>query len=262
MGIKRAARLAVEKTFGLHIIRRGKVAPVFEVAHLSAFFDHFKVDCVFDVGANAGQYANMLRSEVGYRGSIISFEPIPELAAQIRARAKGDQAWYVEEMALDEQDGHAMFNVLAGDEFSSLHAASKSTELFFGEEVLRKRTIRVRTSTLAIQVRSYQEKLGFKRPFLKMDTQGHDVSVAKGAGDQLRAYVGLQSELAIKCLYENSPNFEQALAFYWSQGFELSALVPNNAGHFPRLLEIDCIMFRKDLKPAWDSLKDAGNATG
>ncbi|HXW74131.1 MAG TPA: hypothetical protein VEK10_04895, partial [Steroidobacteraceae bacterium] len=130
---------------------------------------HFDIDCVFDVGANAGQYARMLRQRVGYRGQIVSYEPIPERAATLRAAAAHD---------------------------------------------------------------------------LKLDTQGHDLSVATGAGERLRDFVGLQSELAIQRLYDGAPSFEEALEFYRSRGFELSALVPNNLGHFPRLLEIDCIMFR------------------
>jgi hypothetical protein len=32
---------------------------------------------------------------------------------------------------------------------------------------------------------------------------------------------------------------------YTALGFVLSALVPNNGGHFPDLLEIDCIMYRR-----------------
>jgi len=59
--------------------------------------------------------------------------------------------------------------------------------------------------------------------------------------------VGLQSELAIKKIYESSVDFRDALTFYQSLGFELSALVPNNAGYFPVLIEIDCIMGRKDI---------------
>jgi FkbM family methyltransferase len=247
MSIKHTARLMFERAFDGHVVYRGQAAPVFEKDHLHKFFKHFKVDCVFDVGANAGQYAKMLRTEVDYQGDIISFEPIAELAQKLRANAAAEASWFIEELALDEREGHATFNILAGDQFSSLHAASSTGADLFKNQMQLSRQIEVRTSTLAIQLRKYQSKLGFKRPFLKMDTQGHDVSVANGAGDQLREFVGVQSELAVKRLYEDSPSFEEALDFYRSRGFELSALVPNNFGHFPRLLEIDCIMFRKDL---------------
>ncbi len=60
----------------------------------------------------------------------------------------------------------------------------------------------------------------------------------------LREFIGLQSELSIKRLYADTPDFVEALAYYRSQGFELSAFVPNNLGHFPVLLETDCIMYR------------------
>jgi FkbM family methyltransferase len=249
MSMKRTARLMLEKAFDVHVVYRGQVAPVFEKDHLQQFFKHFDVDCVFDVGANAGQYANMLRTEVGYQGAIISFEPIPELAQRLRATAASERSWFVEELALDEQEGQATFNILAGAQFSSLHAVSSTAAGLFKKQTQLNRQIEVRTSTLAIQLQNYQNELGFKRPFLKMDTQGHDVSVANGAGDQLKHFVGLQSELAVKRLYDDSPSLEEALDFYRARGFELSALVPNNFGHFPRLLEIDCIMFRKDLEP-------------
>jgi FkbM family methyltransferase len=249
MGVRRAARLMIEKAFDVHVVHRGKIAPVFEQYHLQQFFKHFQVDCVFDVGANVGQYANMLRTAVGYEGPIISFEPIPELVQQLRAQAGGKEAWFVEELALDEQEGQASFNVLAGNQFSSLHAVSSTGAGLFQKQTQLSRRIEVRTSTLAIQLSRYREKLGFRRPFLKMDTQGHDVSVANGAGAQLRSFVGLQSELAVKRLYDDSPSFEEALDFYRARGFDISALVPNNFGHFPRLLEIDCILFRHDLEP-------------
>jgi FkbM family methyltransferase len=244
MNVKRLARRMVEKALDVHVVPVGHGALAFEWEHLRRLFEHFAVDCVFDVGANVGQYATMLRARVGYQGPIVSYEPVPELAARLRSASAPDPAWFVEELALDAVEGRATLNVFASDRFSSLHSASAAATQQFREKVRLERRVEVRTATLAKEFVKYQTTLGFKRPFLKMDTQGHDVSVAVGAGDRLRDFVGLQSELAIQRLYEDAPSYAEALEFYRGRGFEPSAFVPNNLGHFPRLLEIDCIMFR------------------
>ncbi len=221
MSVRSHARRWVERTLHAHLIPAEQVALVFQWEHLRSFFKHFEVDCVFDVGGNVGQYAAMLRTQVGYRGDIISYEPVPELAAKLRAAAALDPRWLVEEVALDASEGSASINVFASDTFSSLHDVAALAHQQFRDKVTLTRRIPVRTATLATELAKYQARLGFSRPFLKMDTQGHDVRVAMGAGSQLRSFIGLQSELAIKRLYEDAPGYEEALDYYRSQGFEL-----------------------------------------
>jgi hypothetical protein len=71
-----------------------------------------------------------------------------------------------------------------------------------------------------------------------MDSQGFDVRIFEsGKVDHPRVW--LQSELAIKKIYKESVDYKDAIEVYRSAGFELSALVPNNSGHFPRLIEIE-----------------------
>lgn len=244
MRVRHFFRRVVEKALNVQVVPVGHVALAFEWEHLRHFFQHFAVDCVFDVGANIGQYAQMLRSRVGYTGHIVSYEPVAELAKRLRAAAAADPAWDIEERALDATAGLATFNVFASDQFSSLHGATEVARQQFSAHFELERQIEVQTVTLANEFAKYQARLGFKRPFLKMDTQGHDLRVALGAAEHLKDFVGLQSELAIQGLYQGAPGYEEALEFYRHRGFELSALVPNNLGHFPRLLEMDCIMFR------------------
>lgn len=243
---KRRIANAIEQVSGALVIPPHEVHLGPERMHLRRFFKHFGVDCVFDIGANAGQYAEMLREAVGFRGPIISYEPIPELAAQLQRRAAGDPGWHVEALALDREAGPALFNVMADSQFSSLRQPSQDQPGIFRADNLVRRQVPVLRTTLAREFARWQDRLHFRRPFLKMDTQGNDLAVVEGAGDALQSFVGLQSELAIRRLYEGAAGYAETIAGYEARGFELSALVPNNAGHFPLLVEIDCLMYRRD----------------
>lgn len=234
----------LEKYLKFQIVRPVNVGLLFEQIHLKRFLNEFNIDCVFDVGANEGQYVTMLR-EIGYKGTIISFEPIPNAVEILRNKSISDSKWIVEQAALDSVVRKMTFNIMVGSQFSSLHLPSdKEIDIFKNQNVVCEK-LTIDTSTLKEMFTKYEHKLNFKRPFLKMDTRGHDLSVAQGAQDELQRFIGLQSELSIKKIYEDSSDYRTTLDFYASQGFELSALVPNNQGHFPRLIEIDCIMYNK-----------------
>ena len=216
-----------------------------EPAQLRRFLRHFAIDCVFDVGANAGQYAIALR-QLGFAGQILSFEPNPAVARELRDAAHGDPRWAVFQIALDSACRSLTFNIMAASQFSSLREPDHSaTDAFHGINKVVER-VDLMTQTLVDLFPDLQAKYGFKRPFLKLDTQGFDIKVVKGAGDRLSDFAGLQSELSLTSLYAGAPSYSEAIAYYRSRGFSMSAIVPNNAGHFPDLLEMDCIMYNRE----------------
>jgi FkbM family methyltransferase len=232
---------------GMRLIDVRRLHEQWEQRHLRRLLRLYEVDCVFDVGANYGQYAQMLRRHAGFRGLIVSFEPIPAAAAALRDKSRGDPKWIIEEIALSRSDGQCKFNVMTATQFSSLSAPRHDeVGLFEGTNRIAE-TVTVRTENLETAFGRLQRQYGFRRPFLKLDTQGFDVEIVSSARPVLREFIGLQSELAIKKLYASSVDFRSAITLYEECGFQLSAFVPNNAGHFPQLVETDCIMVRDDL---------------
>jgi len=91
-----------------------------EILALRRFIRHFGVNCVIDVGANAGQYATMLRKDVGFAGTILSFEPNPAVFAALERRASGDPRWHCHNVALSDADGTAVFNIMAAGTVGAL----------------------------------------------------------------------------------------------------------------------------------------------
>ena len=242
VGLLHGRRIGNQLIVDHHLIHQA-----FEEDQLRKLLEFCQVDCVFDVGANFGQYAYMLRHWVGYQGLLISFEPIPEAAAALRAASKDDPKWIVEELALSAQDGEQQLNIMTHSQFSSLSAPRHDDLDMFQQMNVVERSLTVKTETLATAHRRLQAKYGFSRPFLKLDTQGYDVAIVSQSRDVMPKFVGLQSELAVRKLYAHSQDFRDALQVYEDCGFELTALLPNNEGHFPRLVEMDCIMIRAGL---------------
>lgn len=234
----------------LRVIDASRLSALPERSHLRRLLAYLDVDCVFDVGANVGQYATMLRRNAKYHGRIVSFEPIPDAAEEVRRKSAKDPNWTIDEIALSETSGRQTFNIMAGSEFSSLSQPRTDEVGLFDQLNAPVKAISVETQTLDQAFARLQKQYGFRRPFLKMDTQGCDLSVLRGARTCIQQFVGFQSELSIKRIYEDAADFRDALTFYQGLGFDLSAFVPNNGGHFPALIEIDCIMVRRDLLPA------------
>ena len=235
----------LERLTGTRVISPTDIGVVSEAEHIRRLIAHFDIDCVFDVGANAGQYARMLRERAKYSGPIVSFEPVPHLAQQLRVDAASCNNWYIREAALDRNAGSARLTVTHDSQFSSLRNVSKLGRSMFHKHVEVSDEIEVATSTLALEFRHWRDHLGFLRPYLKMDTQGNDLAVAEGAGDLLREFVAIQAELAIHKLYDDIPDLAQAISFFRHQGFEPSAFAPNNEGTFPILVETDCIFINR-----------------
>ena len=243
--LRRLVADLIESLSGSLIIRPSEAWQLPERIHLRRFFDHFEVDCVFDVGANLGQYAQMLRTKIGFHGHIISFEPIPDLASQLRQAAVSDRRWHVEELALDREPGVGIFHIMNDLQFSSLLKPHDNQLAIFKQQNKIMQSVEVQRSTVAVELKKYKERLGFKRPFLKIDTQGADLAVVEGAADLIDHFVGIQTELSIRQIYEQGPKLTDVLARLAALGFEPSAFVPNNEGHFPVLVEVDCILFRR-----------------
>lgn len=216
-----------------------------QLSYLKSLLDLLEVECVLDVGANAGQFGSQLRA-AGYSGLIISLEPDPTVFLRLEEAVRRDRKWYALNIALGETRGELQLNIMKRSEFNSFKAPSVAeTDLVAGfNSIVRQE--RVQVHTLAEQLPKLIERFGFTRAFLKMDTQGFDWEVFSGLGGAMDGVVGLQSEIAVVPLYDGVLSWSEMIGRYEAAGFELANLFSISPG-FHKLLEFDCYMVRQGL---------------
>jgi len=200
-----------------------------------------EINVLFDVGANAGQYASTMRA-LGYAGRIVSFEPSSEPYAILAAAAQRDPAWTTVRCALGEEGGTVTLHVSGTSQSSSVlpmlpsHLAADPASAYVGDET-------VDMTTLGAQIEAHVRP--DDRLFVKIDTQGSELQVLAGAGEQLGRVLGLQLELSLVPLYEGQPLIEEVVATVRARELVPAAIEPDyfDAGT-GRLLQADGLFFR------------------
>lgn len=212
--------------------------------HLGYLLKQFEVNCVLDIGANEGQYGLALR-RLGYEGYIISFEPIRELYEKLQALSSNDSKWSVYQFALGSRDFSTQIQVTDSKVFSSLLKTNTYAEERFGKSVQVNRVEEVEVRRLDAVLGVVIRQIRNPRIFLKMDTQGYDLEVFSGLGEQVKRIVGLQSEVSVIPIYEGTPTMIEALMLYESHGFEITGFFPiTKDNKTSRVIEYDCVMVR------------------
>jgi FkbM family methyltransferase len=210
---------------------------------LREVFAALDIDCVVDVGANEGQYGRMLRDEVGYLGRIASVEPAQRPFARLRAAAGDDPEWLPFNFGLGDIEETAALHVVSADDLSSLHALNDyGRRRFEGTDEVATEAVDLRR----LDVMFDELVDGHDRVFLKIDTQGHDLSVLSGLGD--RRVSGLQIELSFLRIYDGTPTYREAFDLIDGLGYALCGFFPvthSSDGLF--LIEADGVFVRRDL---------------
>jgi FkbM family methyltransferase len=215
--------------------------------HLAWLLRDLKINCVLDVGANRGQFASRLRAG-GYRGRIVSFEPVGHVFADLERAAAGDPEWVVHRLALGEEDASSEIHV---DEraLSSLLPASE-----FGRE-WKPRMGTATTETILVRrledvwddaVRGLPQP----RVLLKLDTQGFDVPAFRGAGDRIPDIAAVQTEVSVTPIYDGMAPMAEHLAVFVDAGFTLSGMTPvSYAFGSLQAIEFDAVLVRPEQAP-------------
>lgn len=193
------------------------------------------IDTVLDVGANVGQYTALLRS-AGFEGTVVSCEPLSGAYAELERRAAKDHRWTTLNTAVGAERGEITINV-AANSFSSSVREMTSAHLRAAPGSGYVATERVPVTTVAELVADH--RLDPARCLLKIDTQGFEDEVLRGAGDLLGSLAGVQLELSFVELYAGQSLFDELVGRMAGLGYRIQQLDPGISDPDGRLLQVD-----------------------
>ena len=172
------------------------------------------IDGVIDVGANRGQFTLACRLALP-AVPVIAFEPIPAEAATFRRVHGCSSLVRLIETAAGETKGTAILHLSKSADSSSLLPIGRRQIEFFGNTV--------EIGTLNVPVQRLDDNgegwAGRTRQLLKLDVQGFELSVLRGAVETLKSCAYVYAECSEVALYDGQALRTEVEGFLKTQGF-------------------------------------------
>ena len=173
---------------------------------------------VVDIGANHGQFA--LAARVISCARVVSFEPLPEVAAIFKAVFADDPEVDLYVAAIGEKVERKQIHLSARDDSSSLLEIGEAQSYFFpGTHEVG--TLEVEVGTLD----GFLTKEEIVRPaMLKLDVQGFELQALKGCKSLISNFDYVYCECSFVVLYKDQQLAAEVIDYLRSLDFSLSGI--------------------------------------
>jgi FkbM family methyltransferase len=206
------------KPLGFHVHRTAPSTQPSKSDYIK-MLEHFGITVILDVGAHEGHTAEKFFDQ-GYRGRIISFEPIAKhfqvLNQKCTAAKQAGHAWEARHAALGNEDATTTINVAGNGLSSSLvamlpeHEQLNPDSRYAGKEKI---TV-VRLDTIIDSLVSSQDRV-----LLQLDVQGFEPQALEGAQRTLPRLAGVQMEVNFRPTYATGFDVPGAFQIMEKHGF-------------------------------------------
>ena len=228
------------RTFGYEI----KSTALLPKQNLLGIKNTFHIQTIIDAGANLGQFALWARAEFP-NAALHSIEPVRTTFEKLQATARMDPLWKTYNLGLSSNKSVRKINLHVDHPSSSSLLDSTPIEANLYPSTSRKIKSDVTCTTLDDWVGEFKPMMNGDI-LLKMDVQGHEVSVLKGGKDFLRGVQVVVTEAIIEQLYYSQATFPELVALLDSSGFNFVGVMEHGFSVHGNVVSLDAVFFKRN----------------
>ncbi len=233
--------IAAPRVFWLVAFRRTHLGGYLKFSRYRRWFESQKIQTVFDVGAHQGEFASVIRAILP-AAQIYSFEPQPDCYEKLAERFHGRDHFRSFCVAVGDRQGKTTF---WRSSFSKASSVLPMGELHKTSFPWSDKTtpVEVEMNTLDGLAGDLKLEGGV---LLKVDVQGFEDRVLRGATETLKRVDLILVETSLKPLYEGQASFHGIYNLLVNAGFEYAGNLdqlesPKDAA----ILQADALFVRK-----------------
>lgn len=232
------------RSFGYDIINlKGSLSYGEAENELLKIMKSVNVDLVLDIGAGRGQFSSKLL-DYGFKGNILSFEPLSKLYIELQKNAYKYSSWHVfERVAIGDHEGEAKMNI------SNLVSNSSILDIKSTDYNVTNSFYIDHENTKLISLDSlnnYSLLKSSKNIFIKMDVQGLEHIILSRLTEVNYNVVGIYSELSLVKLYEGQEDYLYICKLLKSLGFDLVYIMPESVRN-NRMIQFNGVFLHKSI---------------
>jgi len=176
---------------------------------------------VYDIGANVGTFSVLAKSVIP-GAAIHAFEPLPEHIAEFHNRFASATDVSLHPVALGPENGPALLHVTDFSDASSLLPSTEANLLQHGVKEAAQLLLQMH------RLDDFGQEHQLPRPdLLKLDVQGYELEVLRGATESLKTTKAVIAEVSFVEYYKGQCLFHDLVAFLAESGLLVRAFGVN-----------------------------------
>ena len=200
-------------------------------------------DYLIDIGANRGNFTDHF-FRTTKRNKALLVEPIPALAKALHDKYRANKEVLIVEKALSDNKRKSLFYVANNDGQSSSLSDIGERHLIASPDTVVVNSFELESQTLD----NITSSIKYEKIFLKIDVQGHELAVLKGAIETLKKVIAIHIEVSNQHLYDNDTLGFNVWSFLNDHGFVLYGIDPwfRDSQHNGELIQADFFFIRNE----------------